>query len=254
MGEAAWYDVAFDALYPEIYAERDDAEAERVIAWLEAQLPAGGGALAGRAWVDLACGAGRHLRALARRGARAFGIDRSRAQIERAAASRRAGEELVLGDIRGLPFADRSFAGALSMFTSMGYFDDDRENRAVLAEAARVLEPGGSFLVDYFNAEWAARNFVPVSSRVAGAYRIEEERRLEPERGRFVKEVAVFRHPSGEPLKRYCESVALWNRAELEGRLQAAGFVVRQRAGDYEGRPFAGPDSPRVILLTERRG
>ena len=82
----AWYDVAFDDLYAEIYAHRDDVEAETAIGWLARALPAVGlGELRGRRVLDLACGAGRHLRALAMpRRAEPIGIDRSTALLARA--------------------------------------------------------------------------------------------------------------------------------------------------------------------------
>ncbi len=249
-----WTELAFDALYSEIYARRDEAEAEQVIAWLEKNLRATSlPVMSGKTWVDLACGAGRHMRALARRGARVVGIDRSKPLLDLAAKARGAGEELVRGDLRALPFRNQSFAGGVSMFTSLGYFEDDEENQAVLAEAARVIEPGGSLVVDYLNAEVVSRNLVSQSSRVFGGYRVEEERRLEAGGRRLIKEVMVFHHPSGAPVKQYRESVAFWKPQELEDRVERAGFRMRVRAGDYEGRPFMGGESPRLILLAERR-
>jgi len=252
MSGAAWYDVAFDALYPDLYAQRDQAEAEQVIAWLAGQLPPSGpGALASGAWVDLACGGGRHLRALARCGTRVVGIDRSRPLLERARADSGAGAELVRGDLRRLPFGDGSFAGGLSMFTSLGYFEDDGENQMVLAEAARVIQPGGRLLVDYLNAEWLAHDLVPRSSREAGPYRVDEVRRIDRAPKRLIKEVAIFDRANGKPIKRYIESVALWSAAELEARLLTQGFQVGARAGDYDGGPFLAR-SPRLILLAVR--
>jgi ubiquinone/menaquinone biosynthesis C-methylase UbiE len=252
MSGAPWYDVAFDAVYADLYHRRDQAEAERVIAWLAGQLPAAGPhALARGVWVDLACGGGRHLRALARRGVRTVGIDRSRPLLDRARADAPAGVGLVRGDLRRLPFRDRVFAGGLSMFTSLGYFDDEGDNRMVLAEAARVIQPGGRWLVDYLNADWLATDLVPQSSREAGPYRIDEVRRIDPTPRRLIKEIAVFDRASGKPLKRYSESVALWTPADLETLLKAQGFHVAIRAGDYDGGPFTAR-SPRLIVLAVR--
>ncbi|MDH3199035.1 MAG: class I SAM-dependent methyltransferase, partial [Candidatus Krumholzibacteria bacterium] len=54
-----WYEVAFGELYPVVYGRRDAAEAARTVG-------AFGELLSGRGPVlDLACGAGRHLEALA---------------------------------------------------------------------------------------------------------------------------------------------------------------------------------------------
>jgi SAM-dependent methyltransferase len=104
----AWYDAAFDDLYAEIYAHRDDAEAETAIGWLVRALPTVGvGELRGRRVLDLACGAGRHLRALAGQGAEPIGIDRSTALLARAKVGLPEEAALVAGDLRTLPFADQ---------------------------------------------------------------------------------------------------------------------------------------------------
>jgi SAM-dependent methyltransferase len=182
------------------------------------------------------------------------GLDRSLPLLGRAAAARRAaggGEELVRGDLRALPFAPAAFAGALSMFTSLGYFEDEGENQRMLEEVARVVRGGGAFLVDYLNAAALERALVPASTRVAGRYRVEEKRRIDRARRRIIKEVAIFGEPGGAALKRHVESVALWSQRELEDRLGAAGFRARARAGDYDGQPFA-PLSPRLLVLAVR--
>ncbi len=251
-----WFDDAFDDLYTELYGHRDEAEAEQAVAWVEGALAARGErGLAGRACVDLACGAGRHLVALARRGARATGVDRSPALLARARAVRDAGGgfELVRGDLRRLPLGSGRFQLALSMFTSLGYFATEAENRTALSEVARVLHPRGWFVLDYLNADQVTRSLVPRSVRALGDYLVEEERAIDTETNRVRKEVCVRRRASGEVVKHYAESVALWDRAGLEARLGAAGFRVRALAGDYEGRAWE-PDAPRVLVLGEHVG
>jgi len=246
-----WFEVAFDDLYVELYAHRDASEAEQAIGWLARALAAQGHpGLAGVAALDVACGAGRHLAALARRGARAVGVDLSRSLLERARAAGVAGG-LVRGDLRRLPFAGRSFGLALSMFTSLGYFESEAENHAALSEVARVLYARGWFVVDYLNASAVIRDLTPATVREVGEYRVEEERRIDAARGRILKEVRVHRRAGGLVITRYVESVALWTRAELEARLARAGFIVREVAGDYGGGAFTA-DSPRLLLLAER--
>lgn len=47
------------------------------------------------------------------------------------------------------------------------------------------------------------------------------------------------------------ERVRLYTIEELTALLEACGFRVIDRFGDYDGRPFT-VDSPRAILLGER--
>src|SRR5947208_667361 len=92
-----WFHAAFGALYPIVYAHRDDAAAEREAAFAKEVL----GMLEGDRVVDLACGDGRHLAAFPRIGLRAIGVDLSTTLLALARARRLA---VVRADLRALPF------------------------------------------------------------------------------------------------------------------------------------------------------
>ena len=90
--------------------------------------------------LDLGCGTGVALPALARLGWSVVGVDVSADQLRLAA--ERAGalaEELVLTDAAALPFADASFDAVVSLFTHTDFEDAG----AVFREVARVLRAGG---------------------------------------------------------------------------------------------------------------
>ncbi len=113
--------------------------------------------------LDLACGHGRIANALAERGASVVGLDATPLFLKLAredAAKRGVGVEYVEGDMRSLPWPPSSFDAVVNWFTAFGYFSDD-ENRAVLREVARVLKPGGRFLVDHLNRDRVMRNVQP---------------------------------------------------------------------------------------------
>src|SRR5882762_11981979 len=58
----------------------------------------------------------------------------------------------VRADMRDLPFADETFDLVVNLFTSFGYFDDDREHLRVLSCVAAAMRRGGTLVIDFLNA------------------------------------------------------------------------------------------------------
>ena len=106
-------------------------------------------ALGGAATVlDLGCGQGRTLAELARGGHRAIGVDPSPTMVAQARARNRKAcarghVEVMLGDGRLLPLPDGTADHAVTAHTV--YFMPDPA--ATITEVARVLRPGGRFVV-----------------------------------------------------------------------------------------------------------
>jgi tRNA-Thr(GGU) m(6)t(6)A37 methyltransferase TsaA len=95
---------------------------------------------AGSRLLDLACGPGLVSEAAAARGAEPVGVDVAAAMVERAR-RRCPGLTFVEGDAQRLPFADASFDAVTMNFGILHL----SEPEAALAEARRVLVPGGRF-------------------------------------------------------------------------------------------------------------
>jgi ArsR family transcriptional regulator len=117
-----------------------DAEVERAIAGLLADRPIG-------ALLDIGTGTGRMLELFAPKAVSAIGIDRSsemlrlaRVKLEEAGIS---GASLRQGDMYALPLGDRC-ADSIILHQVLHYA---QQPGAAIAEAARVLSPGGRLLV-----------------------------------------------------------------------------------------------------------
>jgi len=91
--------------------------------------------------VDLGCGSGRALLWNRDWRARAVGVDIA----PFFAAEARAGVDLLLGDLRRLPFADATFTRAYSLDV-LEHLSPEAL-RGMLGEAARVIAPGGTLFV-----------------------------------------------------------------------------------------------------------
>lgn len=125
-GHAEWYD------------EWNRPHAERNAADVLDLLSSGDGLC-----LDLGCGSGLYFDVLTATGRTVVGIDRSADQLRIAQGRVR---QVVQGDAAALPFADGAFPTVATMWIST----DVDDFGTVLAEAARVLTPGG--LLAFFGA------------------------------------------------------------------------------------------------------
>lgn len=98
--------------------------------------------------LDVGCGTGELLEHLQERGARASGVDPAPRMVELARA-RAAGADVRSGDFERLPFDD----GAFDALLAVNAFQFAADEEAALAEAGRVLMPGGALGL----AGWAER-------------------------------------------------------------------------------------------------
>jgi SAM-dependent methyltransferase len=118
-GHAEWYDG-----WNQPHAERNAPDVRELLG------PGDGLCL------DLGCGGGLYFDVLAATGRTVVGLDRSADQLRIARGRNR---QIVQGDAAALPFADGTFRAVATLWIST----DVDDFAAVLAEASRVLAPGG---------------------------------------------------------------------------------------------------------------
>jgi SAM-dependent methyltransferase len=150
-----WYETFFEGDEWLLLATTRDPERTALeVEFVASRIPAGARVL------DVPCGTGRIAVPLAERGFLVSGLDISETVLAHA---RAAAPELDLrqGDMRELPWPDGSFDAALNLWTAFGYFESQQEDERVLAEVARVLAPGGVFVLDTVNQTALLRGFRP---------------------------------------------------------------------------------------------
>lgn len=239
--EADWFEEWFGEDYLSIYQHRDENEAEKMIDLIAAKIDDS----AIERVLDLACGAGRHSKLLCERWW-TVGLDLSSALLR---VARRESPEApyVRADMRELPFADGTFDLVVNLFTSFGYFADDSEHVRVLRCVNSAMREGGTFVIDFFNANQVKEDLVPYDERIANGIAIVQRRAITRDQ-RFVEKTITLRETGRE----YVERVRLLSAADLSRMMEAAGFKVVELVGDYSGNAW-NEDSPRVILFGSRQ-
>jgi ubiquinone/menaquinone biosynthesis C-methylase UbiE len=240
----------WDALFSEFYLRAfadDEGDAQAgVQAQSAARLaacPPGGELL------DVPCGYGRHAIALARAGYRVTGVDRSPTLL--AEARRRAGDDgpaLVEADYRELPFPDQHFDAALNLFTSLGFYGDEEDVRA-LAEIGRVLRPGGRLVIEIMHRDRLVHGFHEQDwQRVGEGRLLLEQRAFDAAAGVAQTTQTLIDNTGARDSRTF--AVRVYTATELVAMLRRAGFDDARCYGDLEGGAFA--TTTRLVIVARR--
>lgn len=229
-----WFGTRYYAL---LYGHRDVQDAGQwAAAILDRWKPGKGTRL-----LDLACGRGRHAFFFAEAGLAVTGVDISEASI---AEARRAvpDAEFAVHDMRE-PFRPDSFQAVCCLFTSLGYFDDLEDDRAVFRAAWGALEPGGRFVLDFMNSALVLRDLVREERITRQGVDFLVKRSCQG--GVLVKCITVR---DGSDELHFEERVQALTPEQLEEMARSAGFEIEDRTDGPVLTPFDPATSNRFVL------
>jgi SAM-dependent methyltransferase len=154
----------------------------------------------------------------------------------------------VRADMRALPLTG-PFDAAFCMGNSFGYFPVAGVER-FLAEVARVVRPGGRFVLE---SATAAESYGPDHSDETdhefGGVRMRGRHTLDPDHERVVSEL-IF-EAAGHRSVRVIDQLVLPS-SRIAALVEAVGFTVEHLLGSTEGAPY--DETSRSLLLVARNG
>lgn len=240
-----WFESLFETdEWLQLARRRDPERTEREVGFLVSQLPAGARVL------DLACGTGRVGIPLARAGFDVCGLDLSNGAL---AVARAEAPELDLrqGDMRELPWPDGEFDAVVNLWTAFGYFPERSDDERVLREVARVLRPGGLFVLDTVNAAALHRAMAPEGwSELEDGTLWLERRAYDVATGRG-QAWWTFVRPDGTRVTHAFDH-RLYSAPEYGELLRGAGLEPVRWFGGFDAAELT-LDSWRLIVVAERR-
>jgi len=237
--------------------------------------------------LELGCGTGRVTLPLARAGAAIVGIDRSTAMLARAvrrmrrvarinpqsaignrrsanspqspinpqsaSRNRDRSPQWIRGDIRSLPFADRSFPLVIAPYGMLQSLVRPRDLTSALASVARVVAPDGTFAIDLVPdvPNWREyQDYVQLRGRAKGAHVTliesvtqDRARRITTFEQRFVE-----RRGRTKREHRFSLTFRTLTVPQMSRQLERAGFAVASVLGDYRGRAWDARADVWIIL------
>ncbi|HEX6163532.1 MAG TPA: class I SAM-dependent methyltransferase [Vicinamibacterales bacterium] len=214
--------------------------------------------------LELGCGTGRVAIPVAKAGATVFGIDRSESMLARGQKKVRRARlqslvKLVRGDIRHLPFPDRTFPLVMAPYGILQSLLDEELLAATLKDVRRVLTRNGVFgmeLVADLPAwdEYADRVTLrgakgPRGKPIKLIETVKQDRRRHITR---FEQTFVEGHGRSQTRQTFSLGFRTLSVPQMVQRLEQAGLEVASLLGDYQGGPWDLRADVWIILA--RRG
>ncbi|MDA0729016.1 MAG: class I SAM-dependent methyltransferase [Bacteroidetes bacterium] len=240
-----WFKAWFNhPAYHVLYGHRSESEAEQFVQKLGALE-----VLKGRGEVlEAGCGSGRHARALHALGWKVTAFDLSPESISAAKAQSSPDIHFQVQDLRTLKHQENwegRFHLVTNLFTSLGYFEEPEDQRAVLDGLRHCLHDDGFVVIDYLNLSLVKKHLVPFERTTKEGTTFEIHRRIHE--GWIEKSIAF--EWMGES-QHHVERVLAWGMPEFVQALEVAGLQCIQSWGDYHLNSWSAR-SPRCIMLAQ---
>lgn len=234
-----WFTSWFDTPYYHIlYKDRDYNEAQSFMDNLTHYLN-----LPEEATIlDLACGKGRHSIYLNQLGYRVTGADLSKNSIATASQFNNDTLHFVEHDMR--ESFEEKFDAVFNLFTSFGYFENDKDNLKTLIAIKDSLSEYGFGVIDFMNADFVLQNLVPEEVKTVEG--------IEFHIKRYIKDNHIFKDIQFEDKGTthfYTEKVKVLRLTDFEVLMEEAGIYLLDVFGDYKLRKFHKNESERLIMI-----
>lgn len=246
MSKKGWFSDWFNSsYYHALYQHRDDTEALQFIHNLITYLTPKPHAK----MLDIACGKGRHSKALFDAGFDVTGIDLSPASIEAASTMQTNGLSFSCHDMRET-FKANYFDYAFNFFTSFGYFDTHEEHQLAISAMAANLKESGTLVIDYLNVGIVEENIdkealTQIDSFIFYTKKWQDDLFL-------FKEIRVVDVVSKEVLGIFEERVRKYGLADFTLFMQKAGLEMIATFGDYQLGSYHMERSDRLIMVAKK--
>jgi len=194
--------------------------------------------------LDLPCGKGRHAVFLNSLGYKVTGGDLSENSIEYAKKFENKNLNFQVHDMRK-PFRNK-YNAVFNLFTSFGYFEDDKEDLLILQNIKNGLTENGFFVFDFLNADKVNTNLVENETKIVDDITFRIKREIK--NGFILKHISFF---ADEQQHHFTERVKYLDLQKMIAFLEKVGFEITNVFGNYSLTDFDKNTSDRLILVAK---
>ena len=236
---ANWFDSPY---YHTLYKNRDEKEAQvfidNLIDYL--QIPKGS------KLIDIACGKGRHAKYFNKKGMDVVGVDLSQNSINTAKKDENKNLQFSAHDMRE-NYQENAFDVVTNLFTSFGYFEDNKDEQKAINAMASNLKKEGILIIDFMNAKKVIANLVLNEQKMINNIQFDITRQVKD--GFILKDIRIT---DGKEQQQFQEKVKAITLADYSEFITNAGLKIIDIFGNYKLDNFDEEISDRLILICKK--
>ena len=236
---AHWFDSQY---YYTLYKNRDEKEAQvfidNLIDYL--QIPKGS------KLIDIACGKGRHAKYFNKKGMDVVGVDLSQNSINTAKKDENKNLQFSVHDMRE-NYQENSFDVVTNLFTSFGYFEDNKDEQKAINEMANNLKKEGILIIDFMNAKKVIANLVLNEQKTINNIQFDIKRQVKD--GFILKDIRITDEKKEQQFQEKVKAITLADYYEF---ITNAGLKIIDIFGNYKLDNFDEKISDRLILICKK--
>ena len=208
----------------------------------------------GAAGLDIPCGPGRHALEFARRGYRVTAVDLMPFFLEhglRLAKEDNLAVEFLQGDMRTF-VRPESFDLIWNFFSSFGYFDDPKDDRAFLNNTFKNLAPNGRLLLEMHSRDHALifwKDHDRFQHPSINGITLIEQGRISEDQTRVDLHWRIVK--KDQTSSEYHFALRLYSKSQLKAAIKNAGFSAVAIHGDMLANPYT-PDCERMVVVAKK--
>jgi ubiquinone/menaquinone biosynthesis C-methylase UbiE len=240
-----WHDndEFWDAMSHKLFAEKSPFETKKEID----QIIHLTGITPGSSILDLCCGQGRHSLEFARRGFKITGVDRTEKYLEHAkreSSRENLSIEYIKDDMRRFR-RENHFNAIIVMYTSFGFFANQKENIKVLTNCYYSLNKNGKMLIDLVGKEILKKKFKEHESFVIDGITYIEKRKVIGDWEKIENKWIMIKE---NEQKEFILTHWVYSAEEMKELLSEAGFSSMKKYGDLSGSKY-DENAQRLIAI-----
>jgi len=230
-----WFNSPF---YHQLYKERDYSEATYFMNNLISRLQIDKNS----SILDLACGRGRYSLYLSNIGHKVTGIDISKENISEAKKNESDKLNYILHDMRQ-PL-NQKFDLILNLFTSFGYYQEDKDNISIIRSIKSNLNNEGKAVIDFLNIDYVLDNLIKYEEKTVDQTKFVINRYLE--NNLLIKDITI---DSNNKQYKFQEKVKAYRVKDFLTMFKDCNIELKEKFGDYHFNSFNKDSSPRLIMV-----